>query len=84
MRRQKSQPLHTTIRFKGWGNYPNPNEYTTKDIHSYFEGEFVKPNASRAAVAAEVGPKFQVLRLLDRRSNAVVAYGELGAGWSTV
>ena len=50
-----SQPLHVTIHYNGWGKYPNPNGYTTKDIHAYIEGEFVKHNASRAAVAAEVG-----------------------------
>ena len=36
-----SQPLHVSVHFK---------------IHAYFEGEFVRHNLSRAAVAAEVGP----------------------------
>jgi hypothetical protein len=36
-----SQPLHVTIHYNGWGNYPNPRDYTTKHIHSYFESEFV-------------------------------------------
>jgi hypothetical protein len=51
-----SQPLHVSIHFNGWGDGPNPNGYTTKKIHAYFEGEFVKANLSRSAVAAEVGP----------------------------
>jgi hypothetical protein len=51
-----SQPLHVSVHFDGWGDYPNPNGYTTKPIHAYFEGEFVKRNLKRAAVAAEVGP----------------------------
>ncbi len=51
-----SQPLHVSVHYNGWGNYPNPEGYTTKKIHAYFEGEFVKRNLSRAAVAAEVGP----------------------------
>jgi hypothetical protein len=50
-----SQPLHVTIHYDGWGNYPNPNGYTTKKIHAYFEGEFIKDNLSRSAVAALVG-----------------------------
>jgi hypothetical protein len=50
-----SQPLHVSVHFDGWGNYPNPHGYTTKKIHSYFEGEFVVRNLSRPAVAAEVG-----------------------------
>jgi hypothetical protein len=36
-----SQPLHITIHFNGWGNYPNPNNYTTEHIHSPFETAFV-------------------------------------------
>src|SRR5215472_7210967 len=52
-----SQPLHVSIHFNGWGDFPNPNGYTnSKKIHAYFEGEFVKHNLSRAVVAAAVGP----------------------------
>lgn len=51
-----SQPLHVTVHYNGWGNYPNPEGYTMKKIHAYFEGEFVKRNLSRSAVADEVGP----------------------------
>lgn len=51
-----SQPLHGSIHYNGWGDGPNPNGYTTKKIHAYFEGEFVKRNLSREAVAAGVGP----------------------------
>jgi hypothetical protein len=51
------QPLHVSIHFNDWGNFPNPNGYMdSKKVHAYFEGEFVKRNLSRRAVAAEVGP----------------------------
>jgi hypothetical protein len=37
-----SQPLHVTIHFNGWGDYPNPNGYTNaKNTHSFFESRFV-------------------------------------------
>jgi hypothetical protein len=49
-----SQPLHVTVHFNGWGNYPNPEGYATKPIHAYFEAEFVKANLSRQAVAQRV------------------------------
>ncbi len=49
-----SQPLHITIHFNGWGNYPNPKAYTTSHIHSYFESEFVTKYAKAAAVAAKI------------------------------
>jgi hypothetical protein len=52
-----SQPLHVSIHFNGWGDFPDPNGYTnSKKIHAYFEGEFVKSNLSCSAVAAAVGP----------------------------
>ena len=51
-----SQPLHVSIHFNGWGDFPNPKGYTTKPIHAYFEGEFVKRNLTRSAVGAEVSP----------------------------
>jgi hypothetical protein len=36
-----SQPLHLSVHFNGWGQYPNPNGYTTSRIHSAVEGAFV-------------------------------------------
>jgi hypothetical protein len=51
-----SQPLHVTVHYDGWGHYPNPSGYTSSRIHAYFEGEFVRSNLKRAAVAAQVGP----------------------------
>lgn len=50
-----SQPLHVSVHDEGWGPYPNPNDYTMKDFDAYFEGEFVRDNLTRAAVAAAVG-----------------------------
>ena len=49
-----SQPLHVTVHYNGWGKYPNPQGYTTSKIHAYFEGEFVRSNLRREAVAAQV------------------------------
>ena len=51
-----SQPLHVSVHYNGWGDYPSPLGYTTKHVRAYFEGEFVKDNLSRTAVAAKVGP----------------------------
>jgi hypothetical protein len=52
-----SQPLHVSIHYNGWGDFPNPNGYTdSKKIHAYFEGEFVRHYLSRAAVSTELGP----------------------------
>lgn len=48
--------MHVSVHYNGWGDYPNPEGFTTKKIHAHFEGEFVKRNLKRDAVAAEVGP----------------------------
>jgi hypothetical protein len=54
-----SQPLHLTIHFNGWGNYPNPNNFTANHIHAFFESTFVdryaKPGAVRAMIPAYHG-----------------------------
>ncbi len=49
-----SQPLHITTHFNGWGDGPNPHQYTTKHIHSYFESTFVNAHAQPDAVRADV------------------------------
>jgi hypothetical protein len=50
-----SQPLHVSVHFNGWGDFPNPNGFTSaKTLHAHFEGEFVRRNLDRAAVAEAV------------------------------
>jgi hypothetical protein len=49
-----SQPLHVSIHFNGWGNYPNPNNFTTEPIHAQFEGAFVKNFVDQTTVAAAI------------------------------
>lgn len=51
-----SQPLHITIHFNGWGNYPNPNGFTEAPIHSFFESRFVNEYATTADVTKLVKP----------------------------
>jgi hypothetical protein len=51
-----SQPLHATIHFNGWGDFPNPHNYTREKIHAPFEGAFVHDNATAAEVKALMPP----------------------------
>lgn len=67
-----SQPLHVSVHYNGWGNYPNPNDYTTKKIHAYFEGEFVKRNLKREAVAAEVETYQPCGCTIEKRTEALL------------
>lgn len=53
-----SQPLHATVHFNGWGNYPNPQGFTADHIHSPFETEYVHAHVTEAMVkAAMAAPK---------------------------
>jgi hypothetical protein len=52
------QPLHVTVHFNGWGDYPNPNGYTESHrTHSMFESEFVNRYVSEDGVAKLVQRK---------------------------
>lgn len=52
-----SQPLHVTVHYNGWGNYSNPEHFTSNDhLHAFFESEFVNANVDEAKVVAKVAP----------------------------
>lgn len=47
-----SQPMHVTVHYDGWGDHPNPNNYTKARIHAPFEGAYVTKHVSAEAVRA--------------------------------
>jgi hypothetical protein len=51
-----SQPLHVTVHFNGWGDFPNPEGYTTAKIHAPFESDLVQASVTEAAVTAKMPP----------------------------
>lgn len=51
-----SQPLHTSTHYNGWGDYPNPQGFTTARIHGPFEGDMVRSTVMPAAVEAALLP----------------------------
>ena len=51
-----SQPLHVSIHFNGWGDYPNPQGYTNARLHVPFEGDFVRDNVRPQEVAQAMPP----------------------------
>lgn len=52
-----SQPLHVTVHYNAWGDYPNPRNYTRERIHGPFEGAFVHAQVSEDRVLAGVAPE---------------------------
>ena len=67
-----AQPMHISVHFSGWGNFANPDGYSDKDFHPYFEGEFIKANLVRAEVAAEVGPYRACDCSIEARTQALL------------
>ena len=51
-----SQPLHVTVHFNGWGDYPNPKGYSNAKLHGPFEGDLVKATVRPEAVAGKMTP----------------------------
>ena len=47
-----SQPLHVSIHYNGWGDYPNPHGYTMDKVHGPFEGPYVQANLTKEGVRA--------------------------------
>jgi hypothetical protein len=50
-----AQPLHTSIHYNGWGDYPNPRNFTLNRIHGSFEGTFVYNNVRAEDVLPAMG-----------------------------
>lgn len=68
-----SQPLHVSVHYNGWGDYPNPQQFTIKKIHAYFEGLYVKQNLARDAVAAQIGPYRSCECTIEDRTRALLS-----------
>jgi hypothetical protein len=52
-----SQPLHVTVHYNGWGDYPNPQNFTqSKKIHAKFETACVEAYATAPAIASRLTP----------------------------
>jgi hypothetical protein len=50
-----SQPLHLSVHYNGWGDYPNPNGYTNaRSTHFQFEGPLAKALGDEASIKALV------------------------------
>jgi hypothetical protein len=52
-----SQPMHASVHYDGWGDFPNPQGYRTeKGFHGAFESNFVDAHVTVADVAAKLRP----------------------------
>jgi hypothetical protein len=51
-----SQPMHASVHYDGWGDYPNPDGFTQAHVHIPFENQYVHDNVTRAAIEAAMPP----------------------------
>jgi hypothetical protein len=52
-----SQPLHVSVHFNGWGDYPNPGGYSTsRTLHADFEGALVRRSVTQGDVEKAMTP----------------------------
>jgi hypothetical protein len=50
-----SQPMHVSVHRDGWGNYPNPQNFSTAGgLHARFEGSFVREQISEKDISARL------------------------------
>ena len=68
-----SQPLHVSIHFNGWGDFPNPDGYTTARIHSLFESELVRTSVDAAGVALRMPASRDFAGTIEQRTADYLA-----------
>lgn len=65
-----SQPLHVSVHYDVWGNYPNPEDFSqVKGLHSRFESRFVSANI----VEGDIEPLMTPLNVCDCTIEAQTA-----------
>jgi hypothetical protein len=68
-----SQPLHVTIHFNGWGDFPNPDGYSNARLHGPFESDLVQANVTRAMVQPKLAPPKPVAGPIERHTADYLA-----------
>ena len=68
-----SQPLHVSVHFNGWGDFPNPAGFTQNRVHGPFEGAFVHDFVKAPAVSAAMPPYVDCHCAVAERAAAYLA-----------
>jgi hypothetical protein len=51
-----SMPLHASVHYNGWGDYPNPEGFTQEHVHVPWENVYVHDHVTQAAVQVDMAP----------------------------
>jgi hypothetical protein len=68
-----SMPLHASVHYNGWGNFPNPNNYTQDRVHVPWEGPYVHAAVPYSAVMARIGAFHDCACPIEQRVGAYLA-----------
>ncbi|MDE2181893.1 MAG: S1/P1 Nuclease [Alphaproteobacteria bacterium] len=52
-----SMPLHASVHYNGWGNFPNPEGFTDAKVHVPWENVYVHDSITAQDVAAALTPQ---------------------------
>jgi hypothetical protein len=65
-----SMPLHVSVHYNGWGDFPNPNGYTTQRVHVPWEGPYVRQVVTPTAMKAAMAPFHDCACPIEQRVGA--------------
>jgi hypothetical protein len=68
-----SMPLHVSIHYNGWGDFPNPHGYTQAKVHVPWEGAYVRQVVTPGAVRAAMAPFRDCGCPIEQRVGAYLA-----------
>ena len=64
-----SQPMLVSVHADGWGNFPNPQSFTTMQLRPVFEGTIVGSKITPTDVSANVAPYRDCRCAIERRTS---------------
>jgi len=64
-----SQPMQVSIHSDGWGNFPNPQSFTTARFRSVFEGMVVHSKITPGDVSAQLAPYRDCRCTIEKRTS---------------
>jgi hypothetical protein len=64
-----SQPMLVSIHADGWGNFPNPQSFTTAPLRAVFEETIVRSKITPADISANVAPYRDCRCAIERRTS---------------
>jgi len=64
-----SQPMQVSVHSDGWGNFPNPQAFTSTRLRAVFEGTVVRTKTTAKDISAHVTPYRDCRCTIERRTS---------------